>query len=285
MTEQTKVIQINLRQIVRERLGRYSRLVPGFVLRYLEKTVCQDRLNELLRNNFPREGAEFCEGVLADLNVGLTVVGEDKLPSPAQRRVVFVSNHPLGGLDGMALIAWATRRYGGKVHFVVNNLLDAVAPLRSVFVPVNKHGSQSRESIRAIDEAFAGEDPVLVFPAGLCSRRGSNGEIADLEWQKMFVNKAVEHHRDVVPLYFSGRNSDFFYNFAKIRKQLGLKFNIEMIYLPSEIFRARGSRFTLVCGDTIGWQELRSGKAAMEQAAEIRSLVYSLASRLQTTTE
>ncbi len=285
MTEQTKVIQINLRQIVRERLGRYSRLVPGFVLRYLEKTVCQDRLNELLRNNFPREGAEFCEGVLADLDVGLTVVGEDKLPSPAQRRVVFVSNHPLGGLDGMALIAWATRRYGGKVHFVVNNLLDAVAPLRSVFVPVNKHGSQSRESIRAIDEAFAGEDPVLVFPAGLCSRRGSNGEIADLEWQKMFVNKAVEHHRDVVPLYFSGRNSDFFYNFAKIRKQLGLKFNIEMIYLPSEIFRARGSRFTLVCGDTIGWQELRSGKAAMEQAAEIRSLVYSQASRLQTTTE
>ena len=285
MTEQTKVIQINLRQIVRERLGRYSRLVPGFVLRYLEKTVCQDRLNELLRNNFPREGAEFCEGVLADLDVGLTVVGEDKLPSPAQRRVVFVSNHPLGGLDGMALIAWATRRYGGKVHFVVNNLLDAVAPLRSVFVPVNKHGSQSRESIRVIDEAFAGEDPVLVFPAGLCSRRGSNGEIADLEWQKMFVNKAVEHHRDVVPLYFSGRNSDFFYNFAKIRKQLGLKFNIDMIYLPSEIFRARGSRFTLVCGDTIGWQELRSGKAAMEQAAEIRSLVYSLASRLQTTTE
>ena len=285
MTEQTKVIQINLRQIVRERLGRYSRLVPGVVLRYLEKTVCQDRLNELLRNNFPREGAEFCEGVLADLDVGLTVVGEDKLPSPAQRRVVFVSNHPLGGLDGMALIAWATRRYGGKVHFVVNNLLDAVAPLRSVFVPVNKHGSQSRESIRVIDEAFAGEDPVLVFPAGLCSRRGSNGEIADLEWQKMFVNKAVEHHRDVVPLYFSGRNSDFFYNFAKIRKQLGLKFNIEMIYLPSEIFRARGSRFTLVCGDTIGWQELRSGKAAMEQAAEIRSLVYSLASRLQTTTE
>lgn len=283
MTEQTKAIQINLRQIVRERLGRYSRLVPGFVLRRLEKTICQDRLNELLRNNYPREGAEFCEGVLADLDVELTVVGEDKLPS--QRRVVFVCNHPLGGLDGMALIAWATRRYGGPVHFVVNDLLNAVAPLRSVFVPVNKHGSQSRESIRAVDQVFAGDDPVLVFPAGLCSRRGSDGKIADLEWQKMFVNKAVEHHRNIVPLYFSGRNSDFFYNFAKIRKQLGLKFNIEMIYLPSELFRARGSRFTLVCGDTIGWQELRSGKAAMEQAAEIRSLVYSLASRLQTTTE
>lgn len=285
MTEQTKAIQINLRQIVRERLGRYSRLVPGFVLRRLEKTICQDRLNELLRNNYPREGAEFCEGVLADLDVELSVVGEDKLPSPSQRRVVFVCNHPLGGLDGMALIAWATRRYGGPVHFVVNDLLNAVVPLRSVFVPVNKHGSQSRESIRAVDQAFAGDDPVLVFPAGLCSRRGSDGKIADLEWQKMFVNKAVEHHRNIVPLYFSGRNSDFFYNFAKIRKQLGLKFNIEMIYLPSELFRARGSRFTLVCGDTIGWQELRSGKAAMEQAAEIRSLVYSLASRLQTTTE
>lgn len=281
MTEQTKPIQIDLRQIVRQRLGRYSRLVPGFVVRWLERTVCQDRLNELLRNNYPSEGADFCKGVLRDLDVSLEIVDEQNLPSADNRRVVIVSNHPLGGLDGMALIAWATRRYGGMVRFVVNDLLNAVAPLRPVFVPVNKHGGQSRESIRAVEDVFAGNDPVLVFPAGLCSRRGDDGQIADLKWQKMFVSKAIEHHRDIIPLYFSGRNSDFFYNFARRRKKLGLKFNIEMIYLPSEVFRAAGSRFKLVCGKTISWQSLGDIRTASAQAAHIRSLVYSMAARIQ----
>lgn len=281
MTEQTKPIQIDLRQIVRQRLGRYSRLVPGFVVRWLERTVCQDRLNELLRNNFPNEGADFCKGVLRDLDVSLEIVDEQNLPSADNRRVVIVSNHPLGGLDGMALIAWATLRYGGKVRFVVNDLLNAVAPLRPVFVPVNKHGGQSRESIRAVEDVFAGNDPVLVFPAGLCSRRGDDGQIADLKWQKMFVSKAIEHHRDIIPLYFSGRNSDFFYNFARRRKKLGLKFNIEMIYLPAEVFRAAGSRFKLVCGKPIAWQSLGDIRTASAQADHIRSLVYSMAARIQ----
>lgn len=281
MTNDKKPIQIDLQQVIRERLGKYASMVPGWLVRRLEKTIRQEELNELLRNNFPTEGAEFCEGVLRDLDVTVDVVGEENLPPASERRVVIVSNHPLGGLDGMALIAWATRRYGGRVHFVVNDLLNAVVPLRPVFVQVNKHGAQSRDSIRAIDEAFAGDDPVLIFPAGLCSRRGADGKIADLEWQKMFVNKAVEHHRNVVPLYFSGENSPFFYKFARFRKRIGLKFNIEMIYLPGEVIRARGSRFSIFCGKPIAWQQLKSGKSAMEQAAQIRSLVYSLAPKTE----
>lgn len=281
MKGQKEAIQINVRQIVRQRLGRYARLVPGFVVRWLERTVCQDRLNELLRNNFPRQGAEFCEGVLSDLDVRVETVDDHNLPSADNRRVVIVSNHPLGGLDGMALIAWATRRYGGKVSFIVNDLLNAVEPLRSVFVPINKHGSQSRESIRAVEQVFAGEDPVLIFPAGLCSRRGDDGKVADLKWQKMFVSKAIEYHRDIIPLYFSGHNSDFFYNFARRRKRLGLKFNIEMVYLPAEVFRAAGSRFSLVCGRPIAWQSLGDVRTASVQAARIRELVYSLAARIE----
>lgn len=276
MNSAKEIIQIDLQAIVRQRLGRYSRLIPRWLVRRLERIICQDRLNELLRNNFPSEGAEFCEGVLRDLDVKVTVENENLLPPATERRVVIVSNHPLGGLDGMALIAWATRRYGGRVRFIVNDLLNAVEPLRPVFVSVNKHGAQSRESIKAVDEAFAGDDPVLIFPAGLCSRRGADGEIADLQWQKMFVNKAIESQRDVIPLFFSGENSKFFYRFARMRKRLGMKFNLEMIYLPREVFRAAGSRFTLVCGKPLTWKKLRGGKDALQQAAEIRSLVYSL---------
>ncbi|MDE5930078.1 MAG: 1-acyl-sn-glycerol-3-phosphate acyltransferase [Muribaculaceae bacterium] len=277
MTNEKKLIQIDLGQVLRARLGKYSRLVPGWLVRRLERVIRQDELNRLLRDNYPAEGAEFCEGVLRDLEVSVDIVDEDNMPPASDRKVVIVSNHPLGGLDGMALIAWVARRYGGKIRFIVNDLLNAVVPLRTVFVPVNKHGAQSRASIRAVDEAFAADDPVIIFPAGLCSRKGRDGKVADLEWQKMFVNKAADYRRTVVPVFFSGENSSFFYNFAKYRKLSGLKFNLEMIYLPGEIFKARGKRFAIYCGKPIPWRQLESGKKAAGQAARIRAAVYSLA--------
>lgn len=274
---QDKPIHIDLQAIIRQRLGCWSRCVPRPLVRWLERTICQDKLNWLLEHNFPRRGADFSDGVLADLDVTVDVENAHLLPDPADRRVVIVSNHPLGGLDGMALISWATRFWGGKVHFVVNDLLNAIEPLQPVFLPINKLGRQDRANIRAIDEAFAGDDPVIVFPAGLCSRQGSDGRVADLEWQKMFVNKAIESQRRVVPVFFSGQNSPFFYRLARRRKRLGLKFNIEMLYLPREVFRAAGSRFTIYCGRCIDWQSLRGGSRAKAQAAEVRSLVYNLA--------
>lgn len=176
----------------------------------------------------------------------------------------------------MALIDFFSRHFGTPVHFVVNDILMAIKPLNDVFVPVNKHGKQSRQTLATLDRIFNGPDPVIIFPAGLVSRKDKNGDIHDLEWQKMFVNRAITSQRDIIPVYFSGKNSDFFYNFAQRRKKLGLKFNIEMIYLPREVFRAAGTTFTLVCGKTVPWQQLRGGKQAAQTAQQLKDLVYSL---------
>lgn len=270
-------LQIDLQAVLRGKMGRKARFVPRWLVRRLEKTICADALNELLRNNHPRRGADFCRGVFADLGVTIQAQGTENLPDPKHRRVVVVSNHPLGGLDGMALIAFFAERYGGRVHFLVNDLLMAVEPLSDVFVPINKHGAQSRDAKRRIDELFEGDDPILIFPAGLVSRLGKNGEVTDLEWKKMFVNRAIASRRDVIPVHFSGHNSQFFYKFARRRKRLGIKFNIEMIYLPRELVRQAGSTFTITCGKPIGWQQLKGGKEAGATATAIRSEVYRLA--------
>lgn len=267
-------ISINVSEVVRQRLGSRSRFVPAFVLRYLERLICQDGLNGILRAVYPRRGADFCDGVMDVLGVRLDVSGEENLPSDS--RVIIVSNHPLGALDGIAMISYFSRFYGKTTCFVVNDLLMSVEPLRDCFIPVNKLGAQSRSSAVSLDAALAGDNPVMVYPAGLCSRMQPDGTIADLRWHKMFVNKAIESRRDIVPVYFGGRNSSGFYRTAKWRQKLGIKFNFEMALLPREIFRAKESVFTITIGKPVGWQTLEGGTHAAAEAAGLRELVYGL---------
>ena len=268
-------IKIDVAEVIRQRLGSRSRYIPDFVVRGIEKLICQDELNGLLQNNFPRRGPEFCRGVLDDLDVRLEVRGDANMPlSP---RCIVVSNHPLGGLDGISMIAWLSRRYSDcPVHFVVNDLLMAVEPLKECFIPVNKHGAQSRASGAALDAVLAGDDPVVIYPAGLVSRLHDDGTISDLPWRKTVVSKAIESRRDIVPVHFDGRNTQSFYRLARWRKCLGLKFNYEMMLLPRELVHARSKTFTLTCGDVIPWQSLKGGPEAAAEAANLRRIVYSL---------
>ncbi len=273
--EKKRPLEINIGEVLRQRLPRYSRMIPRCVVRSLERTVCQDELNRLLRENFPRRGADFCRGVLDDLGVTVRFHNTGNLPPKEHKRVLFVSNHPLGGLDGMALIDFVRDYYGVEPRFIVNDLLTAIEPLSDTFIPVNKHGSQSRQAIEALDEAFASDVPLLMFPAGLVSRRGKKGVVADLEWQKMFVTKARRYARDIIPLHFYGENSSFFYKFAKFRRRLGLKFNIEMIYLPREVFRSRGKTFDVVVGEPVSHASL-GDMSPRDKAQQIRQQVYAL---------
>lgn len=273
--EKKRPLEINIGEVLRQRLPRYSRMIPRCVVRSLERTVCQDELNRLLRDNFPRRGADFCRGVLDDLGVTVRFHNTGNLPPKDHKRVLFVSNHPLGGLDGMALIDFVRNYYGVEPRFIVNDLLTAIEPLSDTFIPVNKHGAQSRQAIEALDEAFASDVPLLMFPAGLVSRRGKKGVVADLEWQKMFVTKARRYSRDIIPLHFYGENSSFFYKFAKFRRRLGLKFNIEMIYLPREVFRSRGKTFDVVVGEPVSHASL-GDMSPRDKAQQIRQQVYAL---------
>lgn len=276
--EENNSLRIDVDAVLQRRASRYYKYIPGKVIRWLERTIRQDDLNHLLQNNGDRQGVDFCRGVVSDLGITYGVHGS--FPAADDPRPVIVSNHPLGALDGLILSMVAADAYGrNDIKFVVNDLLHAVVPLRPIFLPVNKHGAQSREASRAIDEAFARDAPIIMFPAGMVSRRGADGRIADLKWHKMAVQKAISSGRNIIPVYFSGHNSSFFYKFARLRTVLGLKFNIEMIYLPREIFNSRKAHYDIYVGPTIENDRLRGGRDAQSQADELRAAVYALADR------
>lgn len=274
-------IRIDLDEVLRQRLPRLSRFIPRFAVEWMKRTICQDELNRILDENAGLEGADFARGALKSLGITVEPQFEERLPSPENRRVLYVSNHPLGGLDGMALIDYVQRRHGGNVYFVVNDLLSAVKPLEKVFLPVNKFGKQSREAVKAVDEAFAGNDPVIMFPAGLVSRlrrvpyMGKKRKlVSDLPWNKMFVNKAHHYKRDIIPIFFSGKNSKKFYRMANLRRRLGIKFNFEMIYLPGEMVRMADTSLTISFGVPLSWEMLTPGRDAAGCAASVRASVY-----------
>lgn len=275
-TPKPAIKKIDIDAVLRERLGSRYRFVPRPLVALLKRVVCQDSLNDLLDKTGHLRDAEFCRAVLRELGITYGVVHPERLPAPADRRVIFVSNHPLGGLDGMVLIDLLTSLYGPGLKFVVNDLLMAIDQLKGVFLPVNKLGKQSRDASDNLTRALEGPDPLVIFPAGLVSRRGANGAVADLEWHKMFINKAIASRRDIVPLFFSGRNSNFFYNFAYMRRRIGLRFNVEMALLPAEVFKQRSRNFTIVAGPRVPWDTLSTGSRAAADAREIKDRVYSL---------
>ena len=181
------------------------------------------------------------------------------------------------GLDGVSLILGDVLLdgLGSVVRYLVNDLLMNLRGLAPLCIPVNKTGSQSRDFPRMVEAGFKSDNHLIMFPAGLCSRR-QNGVIKDLEWKKTFVVKSVETQRDVVPLHFEGRNSDFFYNLANICKALGIKVNIAMLYLADEMLKNRHKTFTLTIGKPIPWQTFDKSKTPTQWAQYVKELVYKL---------
>lgn len=240
-----KPIQLNLTEIIRDRAGKRGKWIPSFLLHGLERIIRQDELNEMLRVGFPHEGSAFASRILRHLDITVEVEGLDSLP--AGEPFVFASNHPLGGLDGIALVAILGEKYGDdNVRVLVNDLLMNVEPLAGVFLPTNKFSHKgARESSRLLNEAMERGKQIVMFPAGLVSRLHPGGVIKDLEWKKTFVSKALEFGRRIVPVSFEALNSMKFYRTARWRKKLGLKVNIEQALLPSEVCKSRGKRFRI----------------------------------------
>ena len=266
-------IKIDVDKVLRDRLPKHYKYIPRFVVRWLERTICQDKLNAILTKMAGKNSVDAATAALDEMNITVKATGLEHLP---EGRFMFVSNHPLGGLDGLALISLLGNRYDKKIKFLVNDLLMAVQPLRGVFLPVNKYGNQARAAAVQIEEALQSDNQFITFPAGLCSRMQPDGSIADLPWQKAAVAHAINHQRDIVPIYFDAHNSRFFYRFAKWRKKLGIKFNIELIFLPKEMIKKSGSTLRVVIGEPIPWNTLDATHPKQE-AARLREIVINMA--------
>lgn len=273
MKEENKKL-IDVEKVFASKNPGLFKVIPSFFFSYFKRIIHQEEINEFICRKGHLNGAEFGQAILDDLfGANFEAYGLEKIPEGG--RYLFASNHPLGGLDGIAFLVAVSRKFS-NLKFPVNDILLNLKPLDNIFVPINKHGGHSREAARLIEDAYKSEAQVLMFPAGLVSRK-QNGIIKDLEWKKNFVRKAIQHKRDIVPVNISGKNTNFFYRLANLRKRLGIKANIEMLYLPDEMFKQHGENLIIRFGTPIPWQKLKETGTPESWAVKIKEKSYELA--------
>ena len=271
LTEKT----IDINKVLKDKMGAKAKFVPKPLVSWLKRIIHQDWVNVFLWDNRDKVGTEWLEAVLKYLDVTIEVEGKENLPAPNDGKLyTFVSNHPLGGADGVALGAVIGKHYNDRFRYLVNDLLMNLPGLAALCIPINKTGHQSRNFPAMVEAGFKSDSHILMFPAGLCSRK-INGVVCDIPWTKTFISKSVECHRDVVPIHFSGENSKFFYRLANFSDKC-LPFNLAMLYLVDEMYKNQHKTFKVTIGKPIPWETFDKTKKPVEWAQFVKEQVYKL---------
>lgn len=267
---------INIDKILHDKMGDKAKFVPCPLVSWLKRILHQDEVNRYLWESRHLTGTEWLEECVRYLDMTLEVVGSENLPDKDDGRLyTFVSNHPLGGADGVALGSIIGRHYDSKFRYLVNDILMNLPGLAPLCIPINKTGGQARSFPAMVKAGFESDNHILMYPAGLCSRR-RNGEVRDLPWSKTFIVKSVQYQRDVVPIHFGGQNSDFFYKLANFSDKYVKKVNIAMIYLVDEMYKNVHKTFTVTIGKPIPWQTFDKSRTPAEWAQYVQDIVYQL---------
>lgn len=265
--------QINIDAILKERAAKKYRFIPRFIIQYLERILHQDEINGFLKKNDHLNSIEFSQAIIDEFRIQVNVSGLDKIPK--SDGCIVVCNHPLGGLDAMALVPHLAK-VRKDIRYIVNDLLLNIDPLKELFVGVNKTGASGRNSLRKVEELFGSDKMVVLFPSGMVSRC-INGKVQDLPWQKTFFTKAMKYKKPIIPIYINGELSPFFYRLSKVRKLLGIKMNIEMLYLANELFKQKDRKINFVVGSPIIVHSPTQYLSVVEGVQSIREELYNLA--------
>lgn len=263
---------IDIDNVFRSKNPKLLKLIPRFLISYLKRITHEDELNSFLELSAQLPAYEFIDRVLLE-EFGAKVLSEGLENIPKTGKYIIAANHPLGGPDGMALMH-EIKKVRTDLIIPVNDLLMNVPNLTDLFIPINKHGSNA-DNVKIINDSFASESLMIYFPAGLVSRKMS-GKITDLEWKPTFLKKAIRFKRDIIPTHVSGRNSNFFYNLANLREFVGLKSNIEMLYLVDEMYKQRGKTIKITFGKPISYQIFDKRMSILEWSQKLRKHIYEI---------
>lgn len=263
--------QLDVDKVLADKSPSLKKVLPGFVIGLFKRIIHQNKLNSYLDRFGHHLGVDFIDDVLNDMNTKINVVGSENVQQ--NKRSIIASNHPLGGLDGLALML-AVGRIHSDLFFPVNDILLSVENLRPLFIPINKHGSNA-ENIKIINSTFESDSTVCYFPFGLVSRK-RKGKIEDLEWKSTFISKSIRFKRDIIPTHINGRNTNFFYNLSNMRKALKIKSNIEMLFLPDEFVKQSNSTINITFGKSIPYTYFDKRYSRAEWAELLRQYCYKL---------
>ncbi|MFI3280850.1 MAG: acyltransferase [Rikenellaceae bacterium] len=263
---------LDIPAVIASKAPKAAKYIPGFIYSYLKRILHQDGLNEILSDGWNLSPQQFVQATFKRWKITYTIEGLEKLDPNG--RYIFAANHPFGGMDGM-MIADCLIEHFGDARVVVNDMLMHLEPLKPIWIPVNTLGAQNPEYVRLFEDGFASNLPILMFPAGICSRV-VEGKIADLQWKNTFVRRAHATGRQVVPLHVEGSLHKGFYRIYRWRKALGIKANIEMLYLVDGMFRQQGKSFRMSVGEPLTSEQLKGYGSIKEQVEEVRKKTYSM---------
>ena len=263
---------IDLENLIRNKNPRLLKMLPRFVLNYIRRVIHEEDINKFILEHGHKYSFEFCDAILSSFGVHTKAIGLEHVPEKGG--YIFAANHPLGGMDAIALID-ALGKKRKDIKFLVNDILMHLENLRPLFIPVNKIGKNSTENLDIIDKTYSSEQAILIFPAGLVSRK-QNGKIKDLEWKKSFINRAKKYQKDVIPVYIEGMNTEFFYNLAIWRKRVGIKANVEMFFLPDELFKQKNKTIKIIFGKPISYATFDRSLSDAQWAEKVKEQVYKL---------
>ena len=273
---ENKAVKIDIEAVIKSKNPKTAKALPGFLIRYLKRILHQDEINKFLEEKKDVFGIDFVHATLELFNIKYNVIGVENIPK--DKKYLFVSNHPQGAIDSMCLIETVYNNFG-DVRFMVNDVLLNLKNYDPIFVPINLFGGQSKEAVKKFEEVFTKPYQILFYPAGLVSRK-IKGEIKDPEWKKSFINLAVKYQHDVIPVYIDARNSNFFYRLARFRKFFGIKANVEMFYLPDELYKQKGKTLSLVFGEPVSYKTFDKTNNQAFWANKMREIVYSLKNKI-----
>jgi putative hemolysin len=272
MSETNNTEFINVENILKTKAPSLYKKMPRFLVRYFTKVLHQDEVNSDLQKISDLVGVPKFHKHLEINNIQIDYHGKENVPSDG--RFIFVSNHPFGGPDGIMIVS-AVGKMFPKTKLMVNDLLMYLPDIEDVFIPINRFGRNKHEYVDTLEKSMNSDYQIIIFPAGLVSRK-IKGKIVDLEWKKSFVSYAKRYQRDIIPVFISGQNSNFFYNLANWRKRLGVKVNIEQLYLVDELYKHKNESVSMYFGKPIKYTDLTKEKTDVEWAEEIKQIAYSL---------
>jgi putative hemolysin len=265
---------IDIEKTIKNGDSRFLKSLPRFVIRLIIKIIGQEEMNRVIYKCHEKEGVPFINAVLDDWKVKVEVKSAENIPQSG--RYIFVSNHPVGAMDALAILNMIYR-YFPDVVSPSNELLNIIPNLRPLILGLNVFGKNNKETARKLNELFESETQIMIFPSGEVSRR-KRGKISDPVWQKSFISKAIQHKRDIIPVFINGRNSNLFYVVASLRKFLGIKMYVETLLLPREMLSQRNSTVTVNIGKPISYRTFSDEISHSEWAAKVKEIVYTIGS-------
>lgn len=262
---------VDIEKVIGSKSPSLLKALPKFVINYLKRIIHEDELNAFIKENGHKHGLGQVEAALKEFGTNITVTGLENVPK--EGRYTIAANHPLGGIDGLALIKTVSS-IRKDIIIPANDILMNLPNSKDLFIPINKHGSNA-SNVKIINDTFASDKLLLFFPAGLVSRKNA-GKIADLPWKKTFISKAIKFERSIIPAHINGKNSNFFYNLANLRKRFGIKANIEMLYLVNEMYKQNDKNINITFGKPIPYATFDKRMKFVDWAEKLRLHVYEL---------